>query len=168
MSSSQDIYLLDTNVFIEAAKHYYAFDLAPSLWESLVNNARKGRILSIDKVKVELDDKEDRLKQWANSDFAQWFEPVHVTDVLEEYDKTMKWVESTDFMDKAKKDFSDQSKADAWIIAYAKARGCVGVTHEQYKPGKRRTIQISVVCKEFNIRSVNTFQMLRELDIQLG
>lgn len=76
MSSSQDMYLLDANVFIEAAKHYYAFDLVPSFWEELVNNARKARILSIDKVKAELDNKEDELKQWANSDFVQWFESV--------------------------------------------------------------------------------------------
>ena len=48
MSSSQGIYLLDTNVFIEAAKHYYAFDLVGSFWKELVSKAKEGRIESID------------------------------------------------------------------------------------------------------------------------
>lgn len=167
MSNTQNPYLLDTNVFIEAAKHYYAFDLAPSFWEELVSNAKKGCILSIDKVKAELDEKEDRPKQWTNDDFVQWFEPVYATDVLGEYDKIMKWVEESDFVDKAKKDFADYNKADAWIVAYAKAKGCVVVTHEKYRPGRKHKIQIPNACEIFGVRSVDTFQMLRELGIQL-
>lgn len=167
MSDTRNIYLLDTNVFIESAKHYYAFDLAPSFWRELVSNAKKGRIFSIDKVKAELDDKDDRLRQWADNDFAPWFKPVYATDVLEEYDKIMKWIEVSDFKDKAKKDFTNQNKADAWIVAYAKARGYKVVTHEQYRPGIKRKIQIPNVCRIFGVQSLNTFQMLRELGIQL-
>ena len=167
MSSTQNTYLLDTNAFIEAAKHYYAFDLAPSFWRELVVNAKKGRILSIDKVKIELSDKEDRPKQWTNDDFTQWFEPVYVTDVLVEYDKIMKWVEESDFQDKAKKDFADHNKADAWIVAYAKAKGCVVVTHEKYRLGRKHKIQIPNACEIFGVRSLDTFQMLRELGIRL-
>ena len=29
-------HLLDANVFIEAAKGYYAFDIAPPFWEALI------------------------------------------------------------------------------------------------------------------------------------
>ena len=41
MSSSQGIYLLDVNVFIEAANRYYAFDLVGSFWKELVNKAEE-------------------------------------------------------------------------------------------------------------------------------
>lgn len=44
-------YLLDANVFIEAARRYYAFDLVPSFWNKLVSLASNGDILSIDRVK---------------------------------------------------------------------------------------------------------------------
>ena len=44
-------YVLDANVFIEAARRYYAFDLAPKFWESLVLHAADGRIQSIDRIK---------------------------------------------------------------------------------------------------------------------
>jgi len=49
------MYVLDANVFIEAARRYYAFDLAPMFWESLVHHAVNGRIQSIDLIKRELE-----------------------------------------------------------------------------------------------------------------
>ncbi len=54
-------YLLDTNVFIEAAKGYYAFDIAPRFWEVLVAGATSGTLRSIDRVKDEIDRQEDEL-----------------------------------------------------------------------------------------------------------
>lgn len=47
------IYLLDTNVFIEAARRYYSFDIAPAFWTALLYYAEKGNLHSIDKVKDE-------------------------------------------------------------------------------------------------------------------
>ncbi len=54
-------YVLDANVFIEAARRYYAFDLVPRFWESLIHHAAKGRIESIDRVKQELDKGKDEI-----------------------------------------------------------------------------------------------------------
>lgn len=48
-------YVLDANVFIEAAHRYYAFDLVPRFWDSLLHHAEDGVIGSIDRVKQELD-----------------------------------------------------------------------------------------------------------------
>ena len=80
----------------------------------------------------------------------------------------MRWADDGDFSDKAKKDFADQSKADAWIVAYAMTKRCVVVTHEQYEPDAKRRVLIPNVCHAFGIRYLNTFQMLRELNITLG
>ena len=168
MSSTQDTYLLDANVFIEAAKHYYGFDLVPSFWRELVDKGREGRIISIDKVKAELDDKEDILKQWAGDDFVQWFEVTNTIDVVVAYKKIMEWIEKSDFSDKAKKDFTNKNKADAWIVAYAMTRGYVVVTHEQFKPGIKRKVPIPNACRKFRVKSINTFQMLHDLDVTLG
>lgn len=46
---SGQIYLLDANVFIEAAQGYYAFELAPGFWQALLYHAVNGRIQSIDR-----------------------------------------------------------------------------------------------------------------------
>jgi len=42
------IYVLDANVFIEAARRYYAFDIAPAFWANLNYQATRRRIQSIE------------------------------------------------------------------------------------------------------------------------
>lgn len=49
------VYVLDANVFIQAARRYYAFDLAPAFWRALVDHASEGRVQSIDRVLRELE-----------------------------------------------------------------------------------------------------------------
>jgi hypothetical protein len=58
------VYVLDANVFIEAARRYYAFDVAPTFWTGLVHHATQGRIKSIDKIKQELERGNDDLAEW--------------------------------------------------------------------------------------------------------
>ena len=36
-------YLLDANVFMEAHRRYYAFDLCPGFWECLLHHHRRRR-----------------------------------------------------------------------------------------------------------------------------
>lgn len=33
------VYLLDSNVFMEAKNRYYAFDIVPGFWQALINSA---------------------------------------------------------------------------------------------------------------------------------
>ena len=56
------IYLLDTNVFIEAKNRYYRPSLCPGFWKLLRQQSNKG--LSIDMVKNELLAGEDDLAEW--------------------------------------------------------------------------------------------------------
>lgn len=51
-----DTFVLDANIFIEAHRRYYGLDLCPGFWESLRHFARRGRLLSIDRVYRELED----------------------------------------------------------------------------------------------------------------
>ena len=54
-------YLLDANVFIEAKRRYYAFDVCPgsgNVWSGII---RGFRIQSIDRVKQELELGDDEL-----------------------------------------------------------------------------------------------------------
>ncbi|MDO8872689.1 MAG: DUF4411 family protein, partial [Methanoregula sp.] len=41
------IFLLDANVFIEAARRYYAFRIAPGYWDGLILHAGRGPVRSI-------------------------------------------------------------------------------------------------------------------------
>ena len=100
-------FVLDANVFITAKNDYYAFDLAPGFWDSLIQLAGNGRILSIDYVKEELERGKDPLAQWAKNDFSHAFISSDEEDVQEAYREIMTWVQGQEqFSDAAKADFA--------------------------------------------------------------
>ena len=160
-------YLLDANVFIEAARRYYAFDLVPAFWDSLVGYADDGVIASIDRVKVELLMGKDDLAKWAKSSFANAFLSTDEEETIEAYGSVMKWVQGQgQFFDAAKAEFA--SGADGWLVAYAAARGVIVVTHEELAADARKKVPIPNVCQALDVRYVDTFRMLRELGVRFA
>jgi len=162
-----DRYVLDANVFIEAARRYYALDLAPRFWESLIEHARAGRVMSIDRVQQELGRGNDELAQWTNGHFISAFMPTDGPEVVDGYRELMVWVQSqAQFSDAAKAAFA--SGADGWLVAYARATDCVVVTHEVLAPDVRRKVPIPNLCEAFHVRWVDTFSMLRKLGVRFA
>lgn len=158
-------YVLDANVFIEAARRYYAFDLAPRFWEGLIAHASNERVQSVDRVKNELLRQKDELARWANGDFADAFASTDRQDVVQAYREIMAWVQTqAQFSDGAKADFA--RGADGWLVAYARVTGCIVVTHEVLALDAIRKIPIPNVCQAFRLRWVDTFAMLRDLGVR--
>ncbi len=157
-------YLLDANVFIEANRRYYAFDLCPGFWDCLVSHHQGERIQSIDRVKQELERGGDDLLEWVTSVmpvtcFASSDDPA----VTGEFGQILVWVQGqAQFFPEAKAEFA--ADTDGWLIAYAKARNLVLVTQEVLSPDARRKIPMPNVCEVFNVPYVNTFAMLRDLE----
>jgi hypothetical protein len=165
--TSSQTYVLDANVFIEAARRYYAFDIVPPFWEILVNHGNSGRILSIDRIKHELNRGNDELAGWANNSFHMCFASTADEDVIESYRQIMIWSQDqAQYKDEAKAEFA--SVADAWLVAYALAKGCIVVTHEQFDANIRRRIKIPNVCQAFHVEYIDPFHMMRALGIRLG
>jgi len=164
--STPPVFVLDTNVFVEAARRYYAFDIAPAFWVELVSQANSGRIISIDRVKDELDRGKDELAKWAQGQFNNYFDLTADEAVVTAYREIMVWAnQQSQFKDEAKADFARTDNADAWVVAYAKAKGCVMVTHEQYDKRIRRKIPIPNVCQAFGVPYIDTFEMLRQMGV---
>lgn len=162
------MYILDANVFISAHRGYYDFDLAPSFWKSLVSHAGKNNIRSIDKIQDEIispnSKNADRLHLWTAENFKVYFERTDSQDVIDSYAAIQQWAYSNpQFTPSAKEEFA--RNADAWLIAYAKSKNYTLVTHEAYNPEMRKRILIPVVCRNFNVDYVNTFEMLRNLQV---
>jgi len=94
------VYVLDANVFIEAARRYYAFDIAPKFWDILLQHSSNGVIESIDRVKKELErgkgkeGEEDELARWANVNFSRAFCSTDEECVIESYRRVMSWVQN--------------------------------------------------------------------------
>lgn len=162
-----DIYVLDSGVLIEAARHYYAFDLAPGFWTSLAELATAGRLVSVDKVKQELDRGKDELKDWAIANFGQWFFSTDEPEVLGAYGNVVRWAHAqAQYTDAAKAEFAKDEVADAWVIAFAKAKGCTVVSQEGSNPNRRNKILMPVACRSLAVPCINTFDMLRALGVK--
>lgn len=162
-----EIYVLDANVFIEAASRYYGFDLVPRFWQALVEHAATGRVRSIDRVRQELLRGNDDLAEWARGEFQNWFASTDQDDVVEVYRQIMTWVQQqSQFLPGAKADFA--RGADGWLVAYAKTHGYVVVTHERFNAEKKRKVPIPNVCTAFGVSTVDTFAMLRALGVRIG
>ena len=160
-------YVLDANVFIEAARRYYAFDLAPGFWQSLQDHAGNGDVLSIDRVRNELKKGKDDLADWAKNHFHSAFASTDDQDVTLSYAEIMNWINNqAQFSDAAKAGFAQG--ADGWLIAYAKVFGHTVVTHEELAPGDTKKVKIPNICQVFAVRYVDTFAMLRSLGVRFS
>ena len=67
------VYVLDTNVFIEAKEDHYGFDICPAFWEWLDIQNLAGKVASIKEVLDELLVGDDELAEWANERCGDYF-----------------------------------------------------------------------------------------------
>ncbi|KMQ70821.1 hypothetical protein SDC9_130801 [bioreactor metagenome] len=159
------LYLLDSNVFIQAHRMYYPFDVVPGFWQKLKELGKVGKILSIDKVKKEICDtgNPDQLSNWMASQLEESFfnESASCVDV---YAQIAAWANAnTHYYPSAIAEFLETDLADPWLIAYAKKNDCVIVTNESSQPDIKRKIKIPEPCVHFGVRFISPIQMFREL-----
>ena len=160
------IYVLDANVFIEAARRYYAFQFDSPFWENLIRLYDEGRIISIDRVKNEIQKGKDELADWVSNDFHAAFVSTDDDEVISSYAQIMNWVYNQDqYTIAAKAEFANSP--DGWLIAYALAKGCIIVTHESFSKDAKKRVLIPNVCKHFGIECIDTFEMMKRLGVKL-
>ena len=174
-------YLLDTNIFIEASKKYYHFEICPDFWSMLIEQHEAGRVFSIEQVKKEIyvprkrqnaidpqsgdSPKYDDLASWVKNAPKSFFESCDDLLVPKSYREIIQSVSSNpQYRPEAKSEFA--SVADSWLIACAYAHDVTIVTHENFSQDSKKRVLIPVVCKEFNVPVATLFQMLLELKIK--
>lgn len=154
-------YILDANIFIEAKRRYYAFELCPGFWDSLLYHNSNGNLESIDRVKKELAEGKD-LDDWMKKADTM-FATTDTESVITIYKEIIQWAHNQRrFSEEEKSKFADD--VDPWVIAHSKANSATVVTHEAPAP-KSTKIKIPDVCKAFDIKCTNTFDMLKKLNI---
>ena len=156
------LFILDTNVFVEAHRRYYAQDICPGFWKCLAHYSQEGRVLSIDRVRNEILNP-STLVDWVRQAPDGLFVSSSEQSVAGKYKEIMDWVQGNkQFRTDAKKEFA--RGADGWAAAYAKAHDAVLVTHEAFHPDAKKRVPLPNVCIQFRISYKNTFEMLRELE----
>ena len=157
-------YVIDANVLIEAHRRYYAFDLAPKFWGELLTLFNAGDIGSIDHVRNEILKGNDDLATWVGTN-PHGFVQSSDSDTINAYRQIMQWAAgNAQYSAQAKADLAQG--ADGWIVAYAKAKGCLVTTMEVSNPNIKNRIKIPEICNAFSAKYVNTYDMMRRLNIK--
>ena len=158
-------YLLDANVLIDANRDYYPIDRVPEFWDWLLEMANQGLV----KIPVETYEEAVYPKPrnpslldywlWANRDTIVFDESVE-TDLVQLITEQGYAADLTD-------DEIEKIGRDPFLIAYALADAEVRivVTTEQSKPSRQRANRhVPDVCRDFGVRTANTFEFIRELN----
>ena len=160
------IYVVDSNFFIQAHRATYPLDVATSFWNKVRVLANQGII--IDKVKMELFDKNDALERWCTDNLPPNFFKDS-SSALEEYGKISSWAisRSDHYLPQAINEFLDADEADGFLIAYAlqDIQSRVLITHEVSQPEKKKKIKIPEPCDHFGVTYMNTIEMFRKLGV---
>ena len=164
MNRGISLFVLDTNIFIEAHRRYYARDICPGFWECLIHLALAEKLQSIERVREEILEP-DKLVKWAHQAPEELFVSTTEQPVIEAYAQMLAWVQkNSQFRFDAKEEFA--RVADGWVAAYAKVHDAVVVTHEVFRANVRKRVPLANVCQEFNIAYCDTFEMLHQLGVR--
>lgn len=160
------IFVVDSNFFIQAHRATYPLDIAKGFWSRVKYLAANGKIISIDKVKNELYDKNDDLETWCKENLPEDFFKDS-SEIIYEYSQVSAWAisRSNHYKATAISEFLDADEADAFLIAYCLAdtkNRCI-VTHEVSAPLKTNRIKIPDCSIALGVKYVTTIDMFREL-----
>jgi hypothetical protein len=160
------VYVLDSNFFIQAHRFHYPIDVATGFWNKVRQLAEEGRIISIDKVKKELYDKNDALEEWCRNNLPEdFFKDTSV--VMAACGQVTSWAmsRSSHYLTNALNEFLDADEADAFLVAYCLADPATKfvVTQEVSEPNRKNKVKIPDACIALNVSYVNTIEMLRQL-----
>lgn len=134
---NSDRFLIDSNVFIEAKYFHYNFNYCRKFWDFILELHKTGLVYSINAVKKELIRKEDELCLWVKNEVPDSFFEDEASSIGN-YAKLMVWSQNLNVHDKAKEDFADISKADAFLIAHAMTHKMSLITQEKNRQGPRK------------------------------
>lgn len=156
-------YLLDTNVFIQAHRFHYPFDVFPGFWRWLKQENEKGTIGSIDWVYNEIKDGKDDLAEWIKElDSEAWILKCDDEETQQCYAQIANQVMgNTHYTQRAKEEFL--GVADSWLVAKAKTLDVTIVTEERSNPQKRNQVFIPDICREYGISCITTIDLIRAL-----
>ena len=151
---------------MQAHRRYYKFGVCPGFWDALIWHHKQGVLGSIDRVRKEIDEGKDALRQWAKDDCpATFFESANTKAVGERYGKIISWAGAQNrYRPEALAQFA--TVADGWLVAYAAEHGWTVVTQEVAAPEGKKEVKIPDVCEAFKVPYIDTFEMLQNLAVQ--
>lgn len=165
----KEIFLIDSNSFIEPKNKYYSFDFAPGFWSQFAKHIKLKDIVVLDMVKDEIEKGEDELSQWVKG--IEIPELISRKDgaIISKYGEIINNIaQNPCYRQSAVHEWSRDSVADPWLIAAAAVRGYTLITFEQSAGGLNpktpcNYAKIPDVANIFKVKTKDLFYMMREL-----
>ena len=169
------LYILDTNTFITAKNTFYAYDIVPSFWSTLLGMFKTGKVKVIDAVADEIADGKDDLTEWFGENIkksaddagdAYVIQAKQNGTVLQNYQNIANLVmQNAQYKESEKSRFL--SRADLWLIAAGKALNATIVTQEVLSGEGTRKVKIPDICQQVGVKYVNLYDMMRAVGIKI-
>ncbi len=157
-----DSYLLDSNIFIQSHQQEYRFSFCGGFWDLLKTLHNEKIVFSINAVKKELLQGNDKLSQWVKTLPKSFFRDERDARTQSFYARLINWAQNnSQFTDSAKLRFASQH-ADPWLVAYAASNGMKLVTHEIFNPDTKKNIKIPNAADVLNVECVRLYDFLEQ------
>ena len=162
MSNQTQKYCLDSNVLIQAWQKYYSPDICPAYWDLLNQLGLGNRIFIPKEVFVEITRTEDNLSAWLKTS------KIPVYKLNESVTQCLSEIYTTNPSHKFLVDnIKQRSLADPWVIAFAMSENaCVVTKEEKVTASNSNKIKIPNVCENMNVRCINDFKFIQEVNIR--
>jgi Domain of unknown function (DUF4411) len=166
---TQQRYLFDSDSLINPHRNYYNQSIVPKFWDWIVEGIDNKIFYTIDKVANEI------LKGDVNDPLCLFIKnnPSFVLPTKEDlpcikiYADLQKWANNTWAVgklhnggQKALDEFADDAKADAYLIAYAKAYNFKIVSFEVSEINRKTKIKIPDAAKPQGVDVIDLFELL--------
>ena len=165
------LYLFDANVLIDANRDYYPIARVPEFWDWLLEMGRLDRIKIPQEFFEEVilppppKNRPDPLVEWLKTN-----KNALVLDEEAVAELVIRVTEQGYARDLTDEEIEEIGR-DPFLVAYALVdtqKRCV-VTTEHSKPSRTRANRkLPDVCNDFNVRCINTFALIQELNFRTG
>ncbi|MGW5556618.1 DUF4411 family protein [Micromonospora sp. NPDC003944] len=159
------MYLLDSNVFIEAKNRYYPFDVVPGFWDWIQVAHQTCGVCIVEAVRDELVDADDDLSAWIKALPSSFILPSSVisTGILRSLSV---WASSSSqYSAAAVSEFL--SVADYLLVAHARTISATVVTNEVPAPAARKRIKVPDACNALGVSFLSPFGVMRAERVRL-
>ena len=147
-------YCLDTSVFIESWRQYYAPDVFPALWRRFANGLESGMLVSSDVVLEELSRKDDDIHRWCKQYPGAFLEASEKIQL-----RQRKIITKFPHMVSQGSGIGS-SYADPWVVATGAEIGCCVVSFERLQASSKKP-KIPYVCQELQIRHKTLLEVMQ-------
>jgi len=153
------MYLIDTNVLIEARDRYYSFEMVPGFWSWMEEQHESGELFTVINVRDELVGRKDDLETWIR-DLPKTFFLQPDNETFLNMARLSEWSEHhPNFTSFAIQEFLDS--ADYVLAAHACAHGFTVISQEVSAPNSKARIKLPDACIELGVECLQTFDWLR-------